>query len=85
MVSGDNLSRAIHQILLEIPLHLAWKRALLSEIAVERMYVVAFYADLAKQWKRQTILGEAEIFDLRIRPWFLLPEVVRGERQDLKA
>ena len=49
------------------------------------MFVGTLHADLAEQWKRQAVLGVAKIFDLCIRSRLLLPEVVRGECQDLKA
>ena len=49
------------------------------------MFVVTLHTDLAEEWKRQAVLGVAERFDLCIRPWLLLPEVVRRKRLDLKA
>jgi len=49
------------------------------------MFILALHADLAEKWKRQAVLRVAECFDVFIRPWLLLPKVVRRERQDLKA
>ena len=49
------------------------------------MFVVAFHADFAEERKRQAVFGVAKRFDLGIRSWFLLSEVVGRERQDLKA
>src|SRR6185295_5173084 len=66
------------------PLHFAGELTLLSQISVERMFVVALHADLAEKWERQSVFGVAKILNLSICSRFLLPEVVGRERQNLK-
>src|SRR5215510_7847310 len=85
MIAGDDVARPIDQILLEVPLNFTRERALLGQVAIEWMLILALHADLAEEWKGQAVFRETEVLDLLIRAWLLLAEVIGWKCQDLES
>src|SRR5687768_12444946 len=81
VIAGDHVAFAVDEILLKVPFHLAGEWALLGQVAIERMLVLALHANLAEQRKSQAVLRVTELFDLLVVAGLLLAEVVRRKRQ----
>lgn len=57
---------------------------MLSEVAVQGVFVAALDADLAEQREADAIFGEAESFDFFVAARLLLTEIIGRERQNLE-
>ena len=85
---GDQLARAIDDVLLEVPLDLAAEAVVglrVCQVLVEITLVLAADGDLGEDVEGDVVLRPAERLDLLVRARFLLAEVVGGEGQDPQA
>ena len=85
--AGDDLAVAVHEELLEVPLHQAWQDAVLElgELRVERVLVLAPDVGLGCQRERHAEVALAEFDDLGVGPGLLSRELVARDAEDLEA